>query len=58
MSKNAVTITAGIATVAVLALDAYLYADRVEGNTLTQLSKAAPPVVPFSVGFLCGHLFA
>lgn len=58
MSKRAVITTIALGTALVLAADAYLYADRIEGNTITQLTKKAPAAVPFGVGFVCGHLFA
>lgn len=58
MSRRTVALTIAAGAAAVLAADAYWYLDGVEGNSITQLTKKAPAVVPFGVGFICGHLFA
>jgi len=59
-SVHFVEVTLGLIIIIALLWDVFLYADKVEDNTISQtiirLSKRYA-VIPFSIGFLMGHLF-
>ena len=58
MNSTELILIVGI--VLVLIWDAYLYADKTEGNSITQVvikrSKQLP-IIPFLLGFLMGHFY-
>lgn len=49
-----------VITVLILVWDGYLYADKKDGNSITQVVikwSTKIPFIPFVFGFLMGHLF-
>lgn len=64
MSANVVGITICLIVLSILAWDAWLYSDKVERNSITQViidwskkGPAVPALVCLFLGMLIGHLF-
>lgn len=61
MTKKAVAVTAIAIFLSILIWDAFLYADNVPGNSITQVVIASSkeyPLIPYFIGFLMGFLAA
>lgn len=60
MTPDRVLLIIGIATLAILIFDAFLYSDNVERNSITQVTidySKKYPLIPFLWGFLIGHFY-
>lgn len=57
---NNVEIILVVGIVCVLIWDVFLYTDKTEGNSITQITikrSKEYPIIPFLLGFLIGHFY-